>query len=729
MAEGMRRIGVILDRIFRAAPAALVAMVSMLTAAPAQAQKIDQAPFLLSADDVIHDGKLGQITARGQVEISSQGRVLLADSVNYNQRDGLVTASGNLTLLEPSGEVIFAEHMQLSEDLSKGFIESLRILMTDQSRFAANSATRKGVNHLEMSKAVYSPCQICQKHPERAPLWQLKAVRVIHRRDEHEVEYRHAFLEIYGVPIAYTPYFRHADPLTPRKSGFLAPELGSSSDLGTTVQIPYFWAISRERDLTFAPIVTSEGEVVATGEYRALTTLGGYEGEVSLTYTDKRNDKNERLSEQEFRGHIDALGRFDIDRTWRWGFDLERSTDDTYLNRYGFSGDDVLTSNLFIEGFQGRNYAAGSVYAFQGLEVDDDPGTTPLVAPLLDYAFSHEAERLPGRLSLDASAVSLYRSDGFDSRRFSVDGRWDIPYVTTGGAIYTLTAGLGLDLYHLNSFVEAGQTDSKPSENGFEARFRPIMALNWRFPLVRREGSIRQVIEPIAQLILTPYGGNPREIPNEDSRSLEFDDTNLFSLNRFPGYDRVESGPRANLGLKASTHGATGGYSTVTVGQVFRVRDDDTFANQTGLDDHRSDYVTALTIAPSAFFDLTNRLRLDRNTFSLRRNEIYFSIGPEYLRFNTSYISLEREQTADELAAREELYNTLRWKIDDRWIATAESRRDLTGDGSQITAGAGIQYLDECIGFSLIVKRNFTRDRDVEPSTSINFRFLLKNLG
>ncbi len=725
----MRRIGVILEWILLAALVAPVTMVAMMTMAPAQAQQLDRAPFLLSADQVIHDGKLGQITARGHVEISSQGRVLLADSVNYNQRDGLVTASGNLTLMEPSGEVIFAEHMQLSEDLSKGFIESIRILMTDKSRFAANSATRQGVNRLEMSKAVYSPCQLCKENPDRAPLWQLKAVRVIHHRDEHEVEYRHAFLEIYGVPIAYTPYFRHADPLTPRKSGFLAPILGSSSDLGTTVQVPYFWAIGRERDLTFAAIVTSEGEVVATGEYRALTTLGGYQGEASLTYTDKRNDNNERLSEQEIRGHIDALGRFDVDQTWRWGFDLERSTDDTYLNRYGFSGNDVLTSSLFIEGFQGRNYAAGSAYVFQGLKVDDDPGTTPLVAPLLDYAFSHESERLLGRMSLDASAVSLYRSDGLDSRRISVDGRWDIPYVTTGGAIYTLTAGLGLDLYHLNGFVESGQTDTKQSENGFEARFRPVVAMDWRYPLVRREGAIRQVIEPVVQLILTPYGGNPREIPNEDSRSLEFDDTNLFSLNRFPGYDRVESGPRANLGLKASAYGATGGYSTLTVGQVFRVRDDDNLANQTGLDDHRSDYVTALTIAPSAFFDLTNRLRLDRNKFSLRRNEIYFSIGPDYLRFNTSYVALEREQTVDELAAREELYNTLRWKIDGRWIATAESRRDLTGDGSQINAGVGIQYLDECIGFSLIVNRNFTRDRDVLPSTAIKFRFLLQNLG
>ena len=696
---------------------------------PAWSQKIGEAPFLLSADQMTYDKKLGYVTAIGDVEISSEGRVLLADRVNYNQRDGVVTASGNLTLLEPNGEVIFAEHMRLSDDLTKGFIKSIRILLTDNSRFAANEARLHNENQLEMNRAVYSPCELCEDDPSRAPLWQLKAVKVVHYRNLHEVEYRHATLEVFGIPIAYTPYFRHVDPLTQRKSGFLAPKLGSSSELGSTVQIPYFWAIDRERDLTFSPIITSEQELVLVGEYRALTELGGYQGEVSLTYTDKRNDNNERLSEKEIRGHVDALGRFDIDQTWRWGFDLSRSTDDTYLSRYDFNGEDTLTSSLFAGGFWGRNFAAASVFAFQGLEVDDNPGTTPLVAPLLEYSASWNSERLPGRVQLDASAVSLYRRDGFDSRRLSLDGKLQIPYVDDLGSIYALTANLGVDFYHLSGFAVTGKVDGDSSDNGIESRLWPVLALDWRFPFVRREGTVRQVVEPVVQLIFAPYGGNPKEIPNEDSRSLEFDDTNLFSLNRFPGNDRVESGPRANVGLKASAHGISGGYSSITVGQVFRVRDDDTFAPRTGLDDHRSDYVMALTVAPSQFLDLNHRLRLDRNKFSLRRNEIYFSIGPEYLKLNTSYIALEREQTVDELVAREELYNTLRWKIDQRWIATAENRRDLSGDESQIHSRVGIQYLDECIGFGLTIQRKFTRDRDVEPSTSVKFRFLLRNLG
>ena len=687
------------------------------------------APFLLSADEVIYETKIGHVTAIGNVEISSEGRILLADSVRYNQRSGIVTASGNLTLLEPSGEVMFAEHAELSDDLSKGFIESVHILLTDNSRFAANQVRRHDDSSLEMKEAVFSPCEPCEDDPAMPPLWQLKAVKVVHYKNSHEVEYKDATLEVFGVPIVYTPYFRHVDPFSKRKSGFLAPRFGSSSELGSTVQIPYFWAIDNDQDLTIAPIIKSEQELVWFSEYRALTDSGGIESEFSLTYTDKRNDDNERLSDKEIRGHISALGRFSIDQIWNWGFDLSRSTDDTYLSRYGFGGDDTLTSSIFFEGVSGRNFAAASAFTYQGLEVDDDPGTTPLVAPLLEYSTRLSWSKLPGPLQINASAVSLYRQDGFDSRRLSVDGNLQIPYLDNLGSIYTLTANLGVDLYHLNGFTVPGQADGNTSINGIETRFWPVLALDWRMPFVRNEGSIRQVVEPVVQLILAPYGGNPKEIPNEDSRSLEFDDTNLFSLNRFPGNDRVESGPRANIGFKAAAHGISGGYSSITVGQVFRVRDDDTFAPRTGLDNHRSDYVMALTVAPSRFLDVNQRLRLDRNKFSLRRNEIYISMGPEFFRFNTSYLSLERDQTGDELDAREELYNSLRWNMDQRWVATVESRRDLSGDGSQIRAKAGIQYLDECIGFGVTVQRNFTRDRDVEPSTSINFRILLQYLG
>jgi len=698
---------------------------------PAHAQGISlrdgDTPFLLSADTITYDEDLGIVTASGAVEINNEDRILLADQVSYNQKQGIVSASGNVSLLEPSGEVVFAEYVEIDDDLKAGVIESLHILLSDESRFAARGGRRYSEDHTELARAVYSPCEICQEDPDKPPLWQIKAARIIHRRDQQEVQYRDAVLEVFGVPVAYTPYFAHADPAVDRKSGFLVPKIGSTSDLGATLQIPYYWNIAPDRDLTFEPLFTYKEGAVLAGEYRQAFEQGDFDVYASTTYSKRRNELNQPIGDKEIRGHIDARGRFDIDNTWNWGFDVERTTDDTYKKRYRFGDADTLTSDIFIEGIDGRNYAAASAYAFQGLDAEDDSGTTPYVAPLLDYSLMLDTVE-NSTLELSANAVSLYRTEGLDTRRISLDSEWRLPFISPLGDVYTLTASLGADGYWLNDFVNPGQVQLG-SRNESELRVSPLLAMEWRYPWVRQGESSDQVIEPVVQLIAAPYGGNPSDIPNEDSLALEFDDTNLFSLNRFPGYDRVESGPRANVGFRASAYGSGGGYATLVFGQVYRLRDDDTFATDSGLDDNRSDLVAGLTLAPSPYFDLTHRIRVDNEDFRLQRNEVYVGIGPENLRLVTNYVKLDKDLSVDQTSGREELYNALNWKFLDYWTAYVESRRDLTNNGNQIRTAAGLQYLDECIGFRVDYQRTFTRDRDIEPSQSINFRIVLRNLG
>ena len=290
----------------RLAAVAGIIMLAMYSAAAAQDFKrpSSNAPFLLSADRIVYDYNSETISAEGQVEITSEERILRADRITYNRPRSLVTASGNIVLLEPTGEIIFGEYLELDSKLKTGFIDSLKILLADDSRFAANKALRPTQNRIEMSKAVYSPCKICIENPDRPLLWQIKADRIIHLRDQQEIVYHDAVLEVFGVPIAYTPYFSHADPTVRRKSGFLTPRFGSSSDLGATLQVPYFWAIDERRDLTLEPIFSSEAGLIMAGEYRAATEKGGYEISGSATYADKRNDEDARVGGQEFRGHV-----------------------------------------------------------------------------------------------------------------------------------------------------------------------------------------------------------------------------------------------------------------------------------------------------------------------------------------------------------------------------------------------------------------------------------------
>ncbi|MGO8869407.1 MAG: LPS-assembly protein LptD, partial [Alphaproteobacteria bacterium] len=225
-------------------------------------------PALLSADRVSYDDQLGLIVASGHVEISQGERVLLADRVTYNQHTDVVTASGNVSILEPNGEVIFANYFELTQGLKEGVALNFRLLMTDKSRFAAAGARREGGVLTEMVNGVFSPCNLCKDNPEQPPLWQIKAARIIHYEDTHDIVDEDAIMELWGIPVAYTPYFSYPDPTVKRRTGFLPATYGDDTYLGYLVKLPYFWAIDDDKDLTIDPVLMTKTNPVLNGEYR-----------------------------------------------------------------------------------------------------------------------------------------------------------------------------------------------------------------------------------------------------------------------------------------------------------------------------------------------------------------------------------------------------------------------------------------------------------------------------
>ena len=689
--------------------------------APAWAQS---APILFRADDITYDRASGVVTARGDIEVSVDDRILVADRVTYAERTGVITASGSVAVLQPNGDVFFADEVTLTEDLRAGVLSGFRALLGEHARVAAAGAERRDGNLTTMTRAAFTACKPCEEDRTRPPLWQIKAFEVIHDERRKRIEYKDVVLEFFGVPVAYTPYFAHTDPRVTRRSGLLAPTYGSSSQLGLHLQLPFYFDFAPHRDATIAPIVTTKEGVIGTGEYRERTSDGEFSLRGSLTRGEGRSAGRAGVPDRELRGHIFGRGRFEPDRTWSWGFDLQRATDDTYLRRYDFSNADSLTTNAFIEGFHGRSYASANAYLFQGLRSGDDPDTTPAIPALLDYSFVGEPGGRGQTWRLAANALVLDRKRGQSSRRLSLEGRWRLPYTSPGGALYGLWATLRGDLYHTDGTADPDDGD----DDGFAGRLFPQVGLDWRYPLVAHGRRFRQIIEPIVVAIAAPAGGNPSGIPNEDSLAFEFSDANLLSTNRFPGFDRVEGGSRVNYGIKVGVLDALGGYANLLFGQSIRLRPDVTFADKTGLEGGRSDYVGRLDLVLSPLVDFNQRIRLDRDTFSIRRNEISLSAGPAFLRLDASFVSLSRELTADELVGREEIDLLGRWQITPRWALTAGMRRDLKGRRT-LSYDSSIAYEDECLIFSIELDRAFFDDRDLEPSTSFTVQIKLKQLG
>jgi LPS-assembly protein len=718
--------------------AAGIAIALTIDASPALAQKVapvQDVPAVLKADEVTYDQELDIVTARGNVEIAQGDRVLRADTIAYNRRANLITASGNVTLLEPTGDVVFADYVEVKDDFRDGIIQNFRAVLADQSRIAAVSARRADGRLTAARKAVYSPCELCKTDPTRAPVWQIKADKIAHDQEARSVTYNDARMELFGVPVMYTPYLSHPDGTVKRESGLLAPQFGSSSVLGGLVVVPYFQTLGPSADLTFEPILLTKEAPVAAGEYRQRTRTGVFEASASVTSAYERDDSNNRLPGRETRGHIKGGGRFDINDDWRWGFDVARATDDTYLQRYKllqryrFLDQNTLTSNVFSEYFRGRDYAAFNGFAFQGLRPTDDSGLAPLVLPLAEYSASGERGEYGGRFTFDANAMSIYRSEGTRTQRMAMEGGWDLPYIAPSGEIYTLSARILGEGYYVEN-IDNPADQARATEDGYSARALPQMSLGWRYPFVRQDQDFRTIIEPTASVVVAPNLGDQSRFPNEDSQGVDLDTTNLFRLNRFTGIDRLEGGQRVNYGISTNfTRLSNGAKLNAFIGQSYRLQEQSAFPGGSGLQQQMSNIVGNVYFTPHPWFSTTYNFQLDKDDFTAQRSLAGVGLGPAAFRLSMSYAFFERSTQADLNQDIEQVSTVLQANLTQYWRIQLRDVRSISEDDGQLLGGASLIYEDECILAGIDLSRRRVGSRDDPPDDTILFRVVFRNLG
>lgn len=691
----------------------------------------NQEPVLLVADTVTFDEETGIVTATGNVELSQGPRTVRADTITYNQKTKVVTASGNIRLVEPTGEILFADYAELTDDMAEAFVTNVRMLMTDNSRMAGTEGERRGGRMTRVNRAVYSPCELCKDDPSRAPLWQIRAVRVVHDNEAKEIRYRDAVLELFGLPVAYTPYLSHPDPTVDRRTGMLAPVFGRSSDLGMFLRTYTYIDIAPEQDATVEVTKFGSESLLLGGEYRRRFEKGNLLLSGSITRGDLTDAAGD-FKRKDWRGHIAGRGLFEIDDTWRWGFEGQRASEYTYLKRYfNYRDQDVLTSKAFVEGFRGRNYAGVTAYSFQDLRYNNTT-QEPLVLPEGVYsAYGEPGGVFGGRWSLDAGVLSILRPDGPSSRRFSVAPGWRREMVSDLGFITTLNTSVLMAGYQTNDYDRpdiAGTT--REANNRF--RFFPSADITVRYPFVRYGESSSQLIEPIGQFRVAPQVSNNLEVPNEDSLDVEFDETNLFMPSRYTGIDRLEGGMRATYGVRAATWFNSGPRASVFLGQSYRITESTDYAYGSGLENQQSDYVGRVELVPGSWFDANYSFRLDQGTLEPRRHALSASTGYGGFRMYTNYTYLDQfndPYTRSQSEIEQATFGAS-LRLGQFWSASVAHVQAYTPEpGPRVSLGV-LTYQDECFTFDTVLRRDFTDSPgETGDGTTLYFRLVFKNIG
>lgn len=717
--------------------------------APLAAQETPPAPAATAeaprkidfeATELSYNNEADIVTARGNVILRSEDRSVRADEVTWDRKTGRILASGNIRMVDEAGNQLFTDQVELTEEFDTGAMSELLIALRAGGRLAARSAERGENGVAVLTDAAYSACAVtgedgCAQNPS----WRVTARRVIYDQSASRVRFEGAMLELFGARILPMPGLAiRTDGRA--ESGFLVPDVRVTQVNGLELSGEYYWRVADNADLTLGAFVFSNAAPMASAKWRHLTEKGAYQVTGYATFSDRATDFTGGESlRTDPRGYLDANGRFQFSPDWSLTGSIRLASDRTFLRRYDISRDDRLRSTINLERITDRSYLSIAGWATQTLRLNADQGQVPLALPAIDFRQKIGNSVLGGNLMVQANSLALLRNDGQDTQRAFAGAQWDLKRLTGMGQLVTLTALVRGDVYNTSNTL-ATTTLSYRGTEGWTTRGIATAAIDIEWPFVGEAFGGTQVFKPRLQFVASPKVRN-LAVPNEDARAIDLEDSNLFALNRFPGYDRVEDGSRVTWGVDWELQ-RPGWRVRSTIGQSFRLErpEPGLFPEGTGLSERVSDFVGRTEVRFRNLVSFTHRFRLDKDSFAVRRNEIDATIGSRRTYLEVGYLRLDRNiATVEDLRDREELRAAARVAIGRRWSVFGSGVFNLTDpdedpvfqpDGFEpIRTRLGIAYADDCIEFGATWRRDFIDAGDARRGNAFQLFFALRNLG
>jgi LPS-assembly protein len=724
-----------------AVSAPLSAQTAAPPAPPAPQLPAAEPTIAFSSDLVAYDTDADVVTASGAVRMEREGNFLSADQVVWNRKTGEVRALGNVVVLTPQGDKLVGDNVLLSDTLRDGTVDNLLVALESGGRIAARRGTRSG-NLITLDNAIYSPCPVttpagCPKRPS----WSITAARVIQDPDHQRVRFEGGRLQLFGINLPLLPIFT-VGTSDQGGTGWLVPDISYSTKKGLELAAPYHWQIAPNRDLTVTPHLYTGVWPAVEAKYRELNRLGAFQIGGFLTYgaiESAGTNVADTIEGHGIRAYMEGNGRAQLDPYWSVTSSLRWATDKTVTRRYDITRDDRLRNVVNVERISPNSYISIAGWAFEGLRVDDVQKQIPIALPAIDARFRGTDPVLGGRIELQGNSLSIIRIDGQDTQRAFASARWDLRKLTRWGQEITLTGYARGDVYHTNDAASAPVAFYSGTD-GWHARGIFALAADLKWPFVGPLFGGVQTLVPRVQVVLTPPTPN-LDIPNEDARSVDLEDSNLFALNRFPGYDRWEDASRITYGADWSLERPNLSI-TSTIGQSYRIASRPSiFPDGTGLTGQFSDFVGRTRIRFGRLLDLTDRYRIDRSNFAMRRNEVDLTLGTQQTYLQVGYLLLNRDiDTAiEDLRDHEELRLAGRVKFHRYWSifgATVIDLTDKTQDPLSIADGytpvrnrLGIEYEDACIQLGLSWRRDYEQIGTFRKGSTFSFHLALKGLG
>ncbi len=647
----------------------------------------------------------GEIRLSGHATADRGSRRIWADLINYSRHTRVLDASGNLRYSSPNLGLT-ARRMQYDFTDDHGiFWDDKYFLPARHGRGSADKISTEASDKTRLSRLTYTTC------PPGDASWALHAGKVTLNHDTEVGYATNAWISFKGVPLLWTPYLSF--PLTDaRKSGFLAPSIARSSTSGLDLEVPYYFNIAPNFDMTLTPRFLSRRGIMMMDTTRWL--LPGTQGQFHFEYLPHDREANRT------RGLANLYDTTQLYSHWRINTDLEYVSDANYYDDLGTSLRQVAQTYQTRKVTATYQVPSGSAFISVQDEVPLDPAITPALRPyrkLPQVGFNFAWPLYPGHFTPGFGGDVTH----FEAPERQNGLRADIqPFLRAdyGNASWNITPTLAFDAarYNLDAFGGAPQRSIN--------RTAPIFSLDTGLEFDRYWGKhdwLTQTLEPRAYYLYVPYR-DQSNIPVFDTYLPPLDMQRLFSDNRFSGPDRLGDANRLSLGLTSRFLDNDSGRQLFTLGfgQAFYFRNRDvTLPGESPQTQARSDYVGELTT--NLGHHLITRVVGDYNPYTHDFDQGYVSLQYQPAPFqviNVGYLYRRGELNQSDVSFAWPVAR--HWSVVGRWNYSIQDHQTLENM-------LGLQYDSCCWRFRIVQRRFVTLNG--QGNSALYLELQLKGLG
>jgi LPS-assembly protein len=696
-------------------PTLLLASLATYFALPALAQNTQA----LEADEITVDDASGTLTAKGEVRIEGADGVLTTQWLTLSQETPETPARfrvpGPLTLIQSDGAKISASSAELNRTLDTGTLTDLRMSLAKGARLGAAEASKNGAT-FDLRDGVFTSCPACEKNPDASPLWQVRAGRIHYDQAAQDVIYTNSRLEIYGLPVVYLPYLAHAGPEVARRSGFLTPAFTSSNTFGRGVEIPYFFDLAPNYDLTVTPRLSAKQDPFIKADWRHLTQKGSYQ---LTTYWHEPKDQLAEDTSHSPRGGLVGTGDFHV-ADWDIDFAVQEASDDLFFKRYKINDTSRLENRLTATRLSDNQDLTLETRSFRNTVSPETAASVDQILPSLTHQIYFDAAVFGGQLDMTNRLSHETRELGIDVSHLQSQLDWSWRHIHQAGFVWEANNRLVVDAYHYSKPETDAQTEE--IENAEDYLAANATALTLSYPLQSTQAGHRQTLTPKAQVVLASENDDYATIPYIAAASLD-----LTSAQLFQPIAPTQEASRVNLGLSHTLEMTDGLRSSFFIGQSYNLSDL-SFSEKSGYGDDYSALLAdwAVYMGP---LTLKQNTRLGKDSHEILRSESSGELAFTKFTLGLEHSFYEAEQLGPDRDILEEAAANVDWQMSQNWSLSASQRENLE-TGARVKTNAALLYEDECTIFQIKMERDYSRvsGTSIKPETSVDITFTLKTI-